>query len=313
MIFGNITESVGRTPLVELRRIGAELDVRLCAKLEARNPCGSVKDRVGVALIEDAEQRGALEPGATLVEPTSGNTGIALAFAAAAKGYSLMLTMPERISRERVALLEFLGAKVVLTPGSLMSAAVEKANELCSQLPKALMLQQFDNPANPEIHRTTTAVEIWDDCDGSVDVLVAGVGTGGTITGVGEFIKERKKSAQVVAVEPASAAVLSGRSPGQHYLPGLGAGFVPKVLNREIIDHVVPVTETTAVKAMMRLAREEGISAGISSGAALAAALHVAARPEMKSKTFVVVLPDTGERYVTTNMFAELSRAATAG
>jgi len=308
MIYRNVTESVGRTPLVELHRIAADLDVRICVKLESRNPCGSVKDRVGVALIAAAEERGELEPGATLVEATSGNTGIALAFAAAAKGYGLMLTMPERISQERIALLEFLGAEVVLTPGSLMRNAVDKANELVKSLPKAYMLRQFDNPANPEIHRRTTAEEIWNDTDGAVDVFVAGVGTGGTITGVGEVLKSRKPDVRLIAVEPAAAAVLSGREPGQHYLPGLGAGFVPKVLNVDLIDQVVPVTESTAINTQLRLAREEGISAGISSGAALAAALHVA--KDMKKGLMVVMLPDLGERYVTTQMFQQMLRTA---
>jgi cysteine synthase A len=275
-------------------------------KLESRNPCGSVKDRIGVALIEDAEQRGTLKPGATLVEPTSGNTGIALAFAAAAKGYQLVLTMPERISRDRVALLAFLGAKIVLTPGSLMSAAVDKARALCDEIDGALMLQQFDNPANPEIHRRTTAEEIWSDTEGDVDMFVAGVGTGGTITGVGEVLKERKPDVKVIAVEPASAAVLSGREPGHHFIPGLGAGFIPKVLNRDIIDRVVAVTEETAVRAQLELARKEGISAGISAGAALAAALDLSEQPGMENKTFVVVLPDAGERYVTNPVFEQL-------
>jgi cysteine synthase A len=298
MLFTDITQTVGRTPLVALRRMTADLDARVLVKLESRNPCGSVKDRVGLALIEDAEKKGLLAPGATLVEPTSGNTGIALAFVAAAKGYRLMLTMPERISQEKVALLKFLGAKVVLTPGSLMKNAVDKAEELCQQIDGALMLQQFDNPANPEVHRRTTAEEIWQDTEGDVDVFVSGVGTGGTITGVGEVLKERKPDVHVVAVEPAGAAVLSGREPTSHFLPGLGAGFIPKVLNRDVIDRVVPVTEETAVRAQLDLARQEGISAGISSGAALAAALHLARTKEMRGKTFVVVLPDLGERYV---------------
>jgi cysteine synthase A len=321
MLFGNITESVGQTPMVALRRMSKGLDAHIVCKLESRNPCGSVKDRVGVALIEDAERRGVLKPGATLVEPTSGNTGVALAFAAAAKGYTLLLTMPERISRERVALLRFLGAEVVLTPGALMQNAVDKANELVGSIDGAVMLQQFDNPANPEVHRRTTAVEILEDlkaaserdgyrgsAGGKVDVFVAGVGTGGTITGVGEVLKENNPDAHVVAVEPASAAVLSGKQPGQHYLPGLGAGFVPKVLNRDVIDQVVAVTENTAFEHQQRLAREEGISAGISCGAAVAAALHVA-RQRKRAETIVVVLPDGGERYVTSPMYEELVKS----
>jgi cysteine synthase A len=307
MLVRNITETVGHTPLVELQRLTEDFDARILVKLESRNPCGSVKDRVGVAMIEDAEQQGRLKPGATLVEPTSGNTGIALAFAAAAKGYPLMLTMPERISQERVALLKFLGAKVVLTAGSLMRNAVEKAEELLGQIDGALMLQQFENPANPGIHRKTTGEEIWKDTEGNVDAFVSGVGTGGTITGVGELLKERNKDVHIVAVEPAGAAVLSGREPTGHFLPGLGAGFVPKVLNRDVIDRVVPVTEETAIKAQIQLARLEGISAGISSGAALAAALHLAQNADMRGKTIVVVLPDQGERYVTTAVFNEIS------
>jgi cysteine synthase A len=306
-MFDNVVETVGNTPMVKLHRLTREISAEIVVKLESRNPCGSVKDRVGVALIEDAEKRGVLEPGATLVEPTSGNTGIALAFAAAAKGYRLVLTMPERISAERVALLEFLGAEVVLTPGSLMRGAVDRAEKLVSDTKGAVMLQQFDNPANPDIHRRTTAEEIWVDTAGEVDVFVSGVGTGGTITGVGEVLKERNPKVHIVAVEPAGAAVLSGREPTGHYIPGLGAGFVPGVLNREVIDQVVPVTEQTAVKTQMRLAREEGISAGISCGAALAAALHVAGKSEMKGKRVVVILPDGGERYVTNPMFRELA------
>jgi cysteine synthase len=305
MLFDNVTQTVGHTPLVALKRVSKEVDARILVKLEARNPCGSVKDRVGVALIEDAEKSGRLKPGATLIEPTSGNTGIALAFAAAAKGYELILTMPERISRDRLQLLQFLGAKTVLTPGSLMKNAVDKANELAGELVGAVVLQQFDNPANPEVHRRTTAEEIWKDSEGEVDVFVAGVGTGGTITGVGEVLKQRKPSVRIVAVEPAGAAVLSGREPTGHYIPGLGAGFIPKVLNRDVIDHVVPVAEETAIRAQLNLARIEGISAGPSGGAALAAALHLAAKPEYRGKTFVVILPDLGERYVNNPVFQE--------
>lgn len=304
-MYQNVTETVGRTPLVQLHRMGQDTGATLMVKLESRNPCGSVKDRVGVALIEDAELRGQLKPGATLVEPTSGNTGIALAFAAAAKGYRLVLTMPERISQERVALLEFLGAEVVLTPGSLMRGAVERAEQLCSSTEGAVMLQQFDNPANAEVHRKTTAEEIWTDADGDVDVFVSGVGTGGTITGVGEVLKKRNPKVHVVAVEPAGAAVLSGRTPTGHFIPGLGAGFIPKVLNRDVIDQIVPVTEETAITTQIELARREGISAGISCGAALAAALHVAKK--MRGKRIVVMMPDGGERYVTNPIFREIA------
>jgi cysteine synthase A len=306
MIYKAVTETVGRTPLVELGHVTTGLSCRVVAKLESRNPCGSVKDRVGVAMIEDAERRGVLVPGATLVEPTSGNTGVALAFTAASKGYKLILTMPERMSRERISLLRHLGAKVVLTPGSLMRDAVEQAHELAASTPGAVMLQQFKNPANPEIHRRTTAVEIWDDTEGQVDIFVAGVGTGGTITGVGEVLKQRKPSVRVVAVEPSKAAVLSGGKPGNHLIQGIGAGFVPEILNRSIIDEVVAVTEDDAFEHARRLAREEGLLVGISSGAALVGALHVARRPESKGKLIVVVLCDTGERYLTTALFDEL-------
>jgi cysteine synthase A len=250
-----------------------------------------------------------LKPGATLIEPTSGNTGIALAFAAAAKGYRLTLTMPENISQERVAFLRMLGAEIVFTPGSLMREAVRKAEELLAATPGAVMLQQFKNPANPEIHRRTTAEEIWTDTGGVVDVFVAGVGTGGTITGVGEVLKARRPTCRIVAVEPANAAVLSGRAAGPHHLPGLGAGFIPEILNRAIIDEVLPVTEEQAVRAQLDLAHREGIAAGISSGAALAAALTIAARASSAGKSIVVVLPDGGERYAGSVVFNELSRA----
>jgi cysteine synthase A len=308
MIFPDIVQSVGRTPLIELGRLDTA-GARILVKVESRNPCGSVKDRVGVALVEDAERRGVLKPGATLVEPTSGNTGIALAFVAAAKGYRLKLTMPEHISRERVAFLRMLGAEIVFTPGSLMREAVRKAEEIVSENPDAVMLQQFRNPANPEIHRRTTAEEIWTDAGGDIDVLVSGVGTGGTITGVGEVLKARRPACRVVAVEPAGAAVLSGCHPGSHHLPGLGAGFIPEILNRDVIDEVVPVTEEQAVRIQLQLARREGIAAGMSSGAALFAALLVARRPGMTGKRFVVILPDGGERYATNEVFAEIMRA----
>jgi cysteine synthase len=307
MLLPDVVQSVGHTPLVELRRLGTS-GARVLVKIESRNPCGSVKDRVGVALVEDAERRGALKPGATLVEPTSGNTGIALAFVAAAKGYHLTLTMPEHISQERVAFLRMLGADIVFTPGSLMREAVRKAEEIVSATPDAVMLQQFRNPANPEIHRRTTAEEIWSDTGGDVDVLVAGVGTGGTITGVGEVLKARCPSCRVVAVEPAGAAVLSGGVPGSHHLPGLGAGFIPEILNRDVIDEVVMVTEDQAVRAQIELARREGIAAGMSSGAALFAAMAIARRPGMAGKRVVVILPDGGERYAANPVFVEIAR-----
>ena len=307
MVFRDVIESIGRTPLVRLGRMdtgGAHVFV----KLESRNPCGSVKDRVGVGLIEDAEKRGVLKPGATLIGPTSGNTGIALAFAASAKGYKLKLTMPEHISQERVAFLRMLGAEIVFTPGALMREAVKKAEQLLSETPGAVMLQQFKNPANPEIHRRTTAEEIWSDMAGDVDAFIAGVGTGGTITGVGEVLKSRLPGCRVIAVEPTSAAVLSGRAPGPHHLPGLGAGFIPDILNRAIIDEVITVSEEDAVRAQLTLARREGIAAGMSSGAALVAALSVARRPGMAGKRLVVVLPDGGERYASNAVFNEIAK-----
>jgi cysteine synthase A len=308
MIYDNISATVGKTPLVELRRIAKGLPARIAVKLESRNPCGSVKDRVGVAMIEAAEKDGTLKPGMTIVEATSGNTGIALAFLTAARGYRLVLTMPERGSKERVALLRYLGAEVVLTEGSLMRDARARAVELASTMPGALQLEQFDNPANVDVHRLTTAVEIWDDTQGEVAVFVAGVGTGGTITGVGEVLKKKNPAIRVVAVEPARAAVLSGGAPRNHMIQGIGAGFVPKILNRDIIDEVIAVTEDEAFDNARRLAREEGILAGISSGAALAAALAVARRPELAGKLVVTVVCDTGERYANTPLMAELIR-----
>jgi cysteine synthase A len=311
-VHSGVVSTVGRTPLVELQRIAGRSNlakgVRLLGKLESRNPCGSVKDRIGVAMVEDAERRGLLTPGATLVEPTTGNTGVALAFIAAARGYKLIVTMPERMSRERAQLLRYFGAEVVHTPGALMRDAVIRAEQLLREVPGAVMLEQFKNPANPEAHRRTTAVEIWDDTGGAVDVFVAGVGTGGTITGVGEVLKARKPSARVIAVEPAKAAILShpAQRPGNHLIQGIGAGFVPTVLNRDILDEVLAVSEEESFRAARRLAREEGILAGISSGAALTAALAIATRPDAAGKVIVVMLPDTGERYVTTPLFSEM-------
>jgi cysteine synthase A len=274
------------------------LPARVVAKLEMRNPCGSVKDRLGVALIEDAERAGKLRPGMTLVEATGGNTGIGLAFAAAIRGYRLILTMPETMSRERVALLRHLGADVVLTPGILMRDAVCRAAGLLKEIDGSLMLDQFRNPANPEIHRRTTAVEIWEGTRGAIDVFVAGVGTGGTITGVGEVIKQHKPGVRIVAVEPAGAAVLSGGPVGNHQMPGIGVGFIPEVLNHSILDEVIAVTDEAAFACARQLAREEGIVAGVSSGAALHAALGLAARQDAAGKMIVVLLPDTGERYI---------------
>jgi len=304
MILLDVTASVGRTPMVDLARVAKGLPGRIAAKLEMRNPCGSVKDRVGVALIEDAERRGVLRPGVTLIEATGGNTGIALAFAAAIKGYRLILTMPESMSTERVALLRHFGAEVVLTPGILMGDAVARAKQLLQERPGSVMLDQFSNRANPEVHRRTTAMEVWDDADGDVDVFVSAVGTGGTITGVGEVLKERKPTVRVVAVEPAGAAVLSGRPAGNHLIPGIGVGFIPEVLNRSVIDEVITVADEEAFACTRRLAREEGILAGVSSGAALHAALTVASREDALGKLVVVLLADTGERYVTTSLFS---------
>jgi cysteine synthase A len=306
MIHRSAAETIGDTPLVELARIGAGQKARLVAKLESRNPTGSVKDRVALAMIEDAESRGLLRPGATIVEATSGNTGISLAFAAAAKGYRLTLTMPETMSKERVRLLQYLGAEVVLTPGALMRQAVERAKALVEELPRAIELDQFRNPANPEAHRRTTGPEIWQHTQGKVDAFVAGVGTGGTITGVGEVLKHKKKKVRVVAVEPAAAAVLSGGRAGDHAIQGIGAGFVPDVLNREVIDEVIAVSDQDAIACARRLAREEGISAGFSSGATLAAALRLAARPELSGKTIVLIIGDGGERYLSTSLVQAL-------
>jgi cysteine synthase A len=307
MIFRGVQATVGGTPLVELRRIaGAAPGVRLLAKLESRNPGGSVKDRIATAMVEDAERRGLLAPGGAIVEATSGNTGIALALVAASKGYTLHVTMPERMSRERLALLRYLGARVTLTPGTLMREAIEKAETLRRSIAGAVALDQFNNPANPQAHRDTTARELWDDSGGEVDVFVAGVGTGGTITGVGEVLKSKKPSIRIVAVEPANAAVLSGRRPANHMIQGIGAGFVPPLLNRAVIDEVIAVSDDDAFAHARRLAREEGIGAGISSGATLAAALRVAARPEQAGKTVVFMVCDSGERYTNGPLVNEL-------
>lgn len=307
MIFPSVTQTVGRTPLVELARLTQSLPVKLYAKLESRNPCGSVKDRIGVAMIEEAERSGKLRPGATLVEATSGNTGIALAFAAAAKGYRLILTMPERMSRERILFLRYLGAEVVLTPGTLMRDAVEKAHQIAREMGGAVELEQFRNPANPEAHRRTTAVEIWEDTGGKVDVFVAGVGTGGTITGVGEVLKAKKAGVKIIAVEPAKAAVLSGGKVGNHLIQGIGAGFIPELLNRSVIDEVITVNEDDAMVFARRLAREEGISAGISSGAAVSAAVGLGKLPAYKDAHIVTMVCDSGERYLSTPLVEELA------
>ncbi len=308
-IFESITETIGRTPLVKLKRVTQGIEATVVAKLESFNPCHSVKDRIGVSMIEAAERAGKIGPDTVVLEPTSGNTGIALAMACAAKGYPLVLTMPDSMSIERRILLRALGAKLVLTPASEgMRGAVRRAEEMAAQDPRYFIPQQFQNPANPEIHRKTTAEEIWADTDGQVDILVSGVGTGGTITGVAEVIKPRKPSFRAVAVEPAESPVLSGGKPGPHKIQGIGAGFVPAVLNTEIIDEIVQVKSEDAGKMAKRLAREEGILAGISSGAAVWAALEVARRPDSRGKLIVVVLPDTGERYLSTWLFEEERR-----
>ena len=305
-IYEDITKTVGHTPLVRLNRINAGSPAEVVVKVESFNPLSSVKDRIGVAMIDDAEKKGLLKEGSVIIEPTSGNTGIALAFVAAARGYRLILTMPDTMSVERRQLLAILGAELVLTPGGEgMKGAIRKAEELAVLTPGALILQQFENPANPEIHRKTTAEEIWADTDGKADFIVAGVGTGGTLTGVAEVMKARKPGFMAIAVEPEGSPVLSGGQPGPHKIQGIGAGFIPGVLNRGIIDEVIRVSNENAGVIARRLAREEGILAGISGGAALWAGLEVAKRPENNGKLIVVVLPDTGERYLSTWLFKE--------
>ena len=304
-IFENITASVGFTPLVRINKLGSG-KATILAKLESRNPCGSVKDRIAMSMIADAEEKGLLKKGTVIIEPTSGNTGIGLAFICAAKGYRLMLTMPESMSIERRKLLQLFGAKIVLTSAERgMAGAVEKAEQLVAENPGAFMPQQFKNPANPQIHRETTALEIWNDCDGNVDILVCGVGTGGTITGCGEVLKGKNANLRVAAVEPKDSPVLSGGKAGRHKIQGIGAGFVPDVLNRGIIDEIILVSNEDAIDISRQLASKEGILAGISSGAAMQAAIELSNRPENEGKTIVVILPDTGERYMSTEMFGQ--------
>jgi len=305
-IYEDITKTIGNTPLVRINNLAKGFNVTILAKLESFNPLSSVKDRIGVSMMDAAEKSGKINKNTTIIEPTSGNTGISLAFVCAARGYRLILTMPEMMSVERRQLLKIFGAELVLTEGPRgMTGAVEKANELAANTKNSFVPQQFNNPANPEIHRKTTAEEIWADTGGSVDIFVAGIGTGGTITGVGEVLKKRKLSIRMVAVEPADSPVLSGGSPGPHKIQGIGAGFVPEILNPSVIDEIIKVSNEDAGIVARRIAREEGILVGISSGAAMWAAMEVAKRRESDKKNIVVVLPDTGERYLSTWLFQD--------
>lgn len=305
MIYEDVTCTVGRTPIVELARLSVGIDARLLAKLEMRNPCGSVNDRVALAMIEDAEARGAIAPGATLIEATAGNTGIGLACVAAVKDYRLILVMPEVMSEERARLLRHLGADVRLTPGILVADAVALAKQLHREIPDAFLVDQFNNPANIAVHRRTTAEEIWSDTGGMLDVFVAAVGTAGTLIGVASVLKERRPSIRIVAVEPAASAVLSGGTAGQHRIPGIGVGFVPPVFDRSLVDEVIPVSNEDALATARSLARREGISSGVSAGAALHACLQVMRRPENAGKTVVTILPDTGDRYASSGLFVD--------
>ncbi|MCG9480096.1 MAG: cysteine synthase A [Actinomycetia bacterium] len=300
----NIAELIGNTPMVELANLSKGLNTTLVAKLESFNPLSSVKDRIGISMVEDAENKGLLKKDTTIIEPTSGNTGIALAFVSAVKGYKLILTMPETMSVERRKMIEAFGAKIVLTPGSEgMAGAIKKAEELTTEIDDVFLPQQFKNPANPEIHRKTTAEEIWRDTDGKIDILISGVGTGGTITGIADVIKQRKPEFKAVAVEPYDSAVLSGGNAGPHKIQGIGAGFIPEVLEVSLIDEIIRVKNADAANTANRLAKEEGILAGISSGAAVWAAMEIAKKEQNKGKLIVVILPDTGERYLSTDLF----------
>lgn len=302
-IYENIIGTIGSTPLVRINKLGSP-ETTILAKLESFNPCGSIKDRIAIGMVEAAEKAGQLTAGTTVVEPTSGNTGIGLALVCAAKRYKLILTMPESMSIERRRLLQILGAEIVLTPADQgMKGAIEKAEQMSEEIPSAFMPQQFNNPANPDVHRRTTALEIWDDTEGNIDIFIAGVGTGGTITGCSEVLKEKKPDIKTIAIEPSASAVLSGEKPGPHKIQGIGAGFVPNVLNVDVVDEIFQVDNEQAMEGSRLLAAREGILAGISSGAAMHTAIEVSKRPESKGKTIVVILPDTGERYISTELF----------
>lgn len=304
-IYKDITQTIGNTPLVKLNRLSSAGGAQILVKLESFNPMSSLKDRIALSMVEAAEKSGKLKPGGLIIEPTSGNTGVGLSMVAAVKGYRLIITMPETMSIERRLILEFLGAEIVLTPGTTgMTGAVEKARELVMENPGAYMPSQFDNPANPEIHRKTTAKEIWEDTDGQIDIFVAGVGTGGTVTGVGSFLKKKKPGVKIIAVEPDSSAVLSGDKAGKHGIQGIGAGFIPKNLDKGIVDEIIRIKDEEAIGTARKLAKLEGIFCGISSGANVFAALKVAERPENAGKTVVAIVCDTGERYLTTALFS---------